>query len=85
MKIRLNSPAAAAAAMVAHYDAARAAVQAERPGLFGKELDRKARKAALKAAGIDLPAGMTIAWATPEGWGAGRLGYRAQQAQGMLA
>jgi hypothetical protein len=37
-------------------------------GLFGKVLDNKARKLALKMAGLSLPDGKTIAWATPDGW-----------------
>lgn len=63
-------------AMTANYDRARKELLAERPGLFGKQLDNKARKLALKLAGIELPEGCTIAWATPSGWGNGRAGYR---------
>ncbi|MDO4687084.1 MAG: hypothetical protein Q4A92_11115 [Corynebacterium sp.] len=60
-------------AMLAHYDEAR--VQLERKGLFGKDLDRKARKLALRLGGVRLPEGVTLAWATPDGWAEG--GYRA--------
>ena len=61
-------------AMIAHYDEARA--QLEHKGLFGKELDRKARKLALRLGGVRLPEGATIAWATPDDWAEG--GYRAE-------
>ena len=72
---------AAQAAIAAHYDTARAELSAA--GLFGKELDRKARKLALKMGGLTLPEGWTIAMVTPPGWGQGRLGYRGQNAQDM--
>jgi hypothetical protein len=62
----------AIAAMIKHYPAARKQLSAA--GHFGKTLDQKARKLALKMAGIELPEGQTIAWATPEGWCEG--GYR---------
>ena len=60
---------AAQAAIAAHYDTARAELAAE--GLFGKELDRKARKLAFKMGGFTLPEGWTIAMVTPLGWGQG--------------
>ena len=72
---------AAQAAIAAHYDTARAELSTE--GLFGKELDRKARKLALKIGGFTLPEGWNIAMVTPTGWGQGRLGYRAQNAKDM--
>ena len=72
---------AAHAAITAHYDTARAELAVA--GLFGKELDRKARKLALKMSGFTLPEGWTIAMVTPTGWGQGQLGYRAQKAQDM--
>lgn len=59
-------------AIIKNYDAARE--QLSRKGVFGKELDRKARKLALRMAGIQLPDGATLAWATPDDWAAG--GYR---------
>lgn len=62
-------------AMIDHYDAARA--ELGKTGAFGKDLDRKARKLALRMAGIRLPEGASIAWATPDDWGRGPLGYRA--------
>jgi hypothetical protein len=62
----------AMSALRQHYDEARR--QLAYSGLFGKVLDNKARKLALKLAGITLPEGATIAWATPEGWSDG--GYR---------
>lgn len=73
----------AIAAMVANYDEGRKQVLAERPELFGKLLDNRARKMALKLAGISLPEGFTIAWATPEGWGKGSSGYRGGNAHQM--
>ena len=73
----------ATSAMVANYDEGRKQVLAERPELFGKLLDNKARKMALKLAGIALPDGFTIAWATPEGWGKGSHGYRGGNAHQM--
>ena len=72
---------AAQAAIAAHYDTARAKLGAA--GLFGKELDRKARKLAFKMGGCTLPDGWTIAMVTPPGWGQGSLGYRGQKAQDM--
>lgn len=72
---------AACEAMAAHYDAARA--QLANGGGFGKVLDRKARKLAIQLSGVKLPEGSTIAWATPDGWGAGPLGYRGQTALDM--
>lgn len=68
-----NAQKLAQQAMIDHYDEARA--QLGRTGLFGKELDRKARKLALRLGGIRLPEGATIAWATPDDWAEG--GYRA--------
>jgi hypothetical protein len=62
----------ARAAVVAHYQ--EALHQFDGSGLFGKKLDNKARKLALKIAGITLPTGCTIAWATPENWN--QRGYR---------
>jgi len=59
-------------AMEQHYPQARQ--QLANAGAFGKILDNKARKLALKIAGIELPAGSTIAWATPDDWG--KDGYR---------
>lgn len=73
---------AACAAMTSHYDQARA--ELARSGLFGKTLDNKARKLALKLAGVSLPEGRTIAWATPDGWADGP-GYRGQTAKQMQA
>lgn len=73
---------AACEAMATHYDAARAQL-ANAAGGFGKELDRKARKLAIKLSGVQLPEWATIAWATPDGWGTGPLGYRAQSAKTM--
>lgn len=70
-------------AMVANYDKARAQLLTARPELFGKILDNKSRKLSLKMAGVELPEGITIAWATPAGWGHGRDGYRATNAAGM--
>lgn len=55
-------------AMVANYGKARAEMLRIRPELFGDLLDNKARKLALKMAGIVLPVGLTIAYATPENW-----------------
>lgn len=60
--------------MVTNYPLARAQVLANNPGLFGKTLDNKARKQALRMAGIELQEGMTIAWATPDDWA--KNGYR---------
>lgn len=62
----------AIAAMVKFYPQARK--QLGSTGLIGKALDNKARKLALKLAGIELPEGYTIAWATPDDWG--KDGYR---------
>lgn len=73
--------AAAQTAIAAHYDAARAELSAL--GWFGKELDRKARKVALKKGGFGLPEGWTIAMVTPPNWGHGALGYRGQSALDM--
>ena len=67
-----NAQKLAQQAMIAHYDEARA--QLERKGLFGKNLDNKARKLALRLGGIRLPEWATVAWATPDDWAAG--GYR---------
>lgn len=72
---------AAQAAIAAHYDAARAEVAAK--GLFGKTLDRKARKLAFKMGGFTLPDGWTIAMVTPPNWNRGALGYRGQTAKDM--
>ena len=72
---------AAARAMLSNYDAARAKLAAT--GLFGKTLDRQDRKLALSMGGVEIPEGMTVARATPHGWGAGPLGYRGQTAQDM--
>ncbi len=72
---------AAQAAIAAHYDTARAELATT--GLFGKELDRKARKLAFKMGGFTLPEGRTIAMMTPPGWGQGPLGYRGQSARDM--
>lgn len=65
---------AAKAAIVRNYPAARAELSSGKNMFFGKELDRKARKLALKMGGFELPEGWTIAMVTLEGWGAG--GYR---------
>jgi len=59
-------------AMQVHYEAARR--QLADAGVFGKALDNKARKLALKMSGKELPIGMNIAFATPDGWGSN--GYR---------
>lgn len=59
-------------AIINNYDAAREQLSCK--GLFGKELDRKARELSLRMAGIQLPDGATLAWATPDGWVTG--GYR---------
>lgn len=59
-------------AMIDHYDEALAQLECE--GLFGKALDRKARKLALRLGGVRLPEWATIAWATPDDWATG--GYR---------
>ena len=50
-------------AIAQHFEAA--AKQLGDQGLFGKELNRKARKLALKMAGYKLPEGVTIAWCSP--------------------
>lgn len=63
---------AAITAMTKHYPQARK--QLADAGAFGKDLDRKARKLALRLAGVELPEGFTIAWATPDDWAAD--GYR---------
>ena len=47
-----------------HYSAA--AEQLANQGAFGKELNRKARKLALKMGGYKLPEGVNIAWCSPE-------------------
>ncbi len=60
--------------MVEFYPVARA--ELEKKGLFGKVLDNKSRKLALKMAGVKLFF-HTVAWATPEGWGSN--GYRDHQ------
>lgn len=75
--------AKAQAAMAAKYEEGRAQALAKDPGLFGKQLDRAARRRAIQLAGVQLPAGMTIAWATPAGWGHGPLGYRGQTSEKM--
>lgn len=59
-------------AIINNYDAAREQLSCK--GLVGKELDRKARELSLRMAGIKLPDGATLAWATPDGWVTG--GYR---------
>ena len=53
-------------AIINNYDAAREQLSCK--GLFGKELDLEARKLSLSMAGIQLPDGATLAWATPDGW-----------------
>lgn len=63
---------AAQSAMQVHYTEARR--QLAGAGAFGKTLDLKARKLALRLAGVTLPPGATIAWATPADWAEG--GYR---------
>jgi hypothetical protein len=72
---------AAKAAIIEHYATARE--QLSKAGAFGKELDRKARKHALKLGGFELPEGWTIAMVTPANWGRGALGYRANTAKDM--
>lgn len=67
--------------MTAHYSAARK--QLANAGSFGKKLDYKARKLALRLSGECFPPDMTIAWATPDGWGSGPLGYRASTVEQM--
>ena len=67
-----NTQQLAQQAIIDNYDAARE--QLANKGMFGKTLDQKARKLALRMAGIKLPEGATIAWATPDDWAAG--GYR---------
>lgn len=59
-------------AMIKFYPQARQ--QLAETGAFGKTLDNKARKLAIKLAGIILPDGLTIAWATPDDWASD--GYR---------
>ena len=76
MAVHAEDAKAAQAAMVDHYNEALEQISRERPGLFGKELDRKARRRALRLAGVTLPEGATIAWATPPEWATG--GYRRQ-------
>ena len=56
---------AAKSAVAANYESARAELAVKH---FGKELDRKARKLALKMGGFELPEGWTIAMVTPDGW-----------------
>ena len=46
-----------------HFEAA--AKQLADAGAFGKKLDNKARKLALKMGGYKLPEGVTIAWCSP--------------------
>jgi hypothetical protein len=53
-------------AMIDNYPAARN--ELSNIGMFGKQLDLKSRKLALKLAGLTLPEGKTVAWATPSGW-----------------
>lgn len=67
----------AIAAMVSFYPQARRELTLSST-LFGKALDRHSRRLALKLSGVELPEGMTIAWATPPGWG--KDGYRAAKA-----
>ena len=67
-----NTQQLAQQAIIDNYDAARE--QLANKGMFGKTLDQKARKLALSMAGIQLPDGATLAWATPDDWAAG--GYR---------
>ena len=50
-------------AIATHYETA--AKKLSDKGVFGKELNRKARKLALKMAGYKLPEGVTIAWCSP--------------------
>lgn len=71
-------------AMLAHYDQARQQLADSNPGLFGKHLDNKARKLALKLACVVLPEGATVAYATPDDWGTGRPGYRGRTVADML-
>lgn len=72
--------ALAAEAMREHFS--RAAAELAGRGKFGKDLDRRARKLALRMGGWRLPAGVTIAWATPDGWAAG--GYRGAAIMGRV-
>lgn len=51
-------------AIETHYEAA--AKQLVEKGAFGKELNRKARKLALKMGGYKLLEGVNIAWCSPE-------------------
>ena len=46
-----------------HFEAA--AKQLAEKGTFGKKLNNKARKLALKMGGYKLPEGMCIAWCSP--------------------
>lgn len=55
----------AAAAIEQHYKAARAVLEVT--GQFDKNLDRKARKLALRMGGLKVPEGACIAWATVQG------------------
>lgn len=70
-------------AIARHYDEAREVLS--KTGGFGKELDRKSRKLALRMASLKVPEGACIAWATADGWGSGLLGYRGQKAADMQA
>lgn len=65
-------------AMREHFP--RAARELANRGKFGKDLDRKARKMALRLGGWRLPPGVTIAWATPDEWATG--GYRSAAIMG---
>ncbi len=77
-----TTQAQAKAAVIEHYNDARAQLSAT--GAFGKNLDRKARKLALRLGGLRLPEQYDIAWATPSVWGAN--GYRCTtSAQHMAA
>lgn len=86
--ITTNSPSqraaqikAAQTVLLQHYAAARA--ELARGGMFGKQLDQKARKLALRMGSHTLPEGWTIATVTPAGWG--RFGYRAEDISRALA
>ena len=63
---------AAQDAIAKNYNEARGLLASK--GLFGKTLDNKARKLALRMGGFKLPDGWTIARVTPSNWGS--WGYR---------
>jgi hypothetical protein len=84
-KLTLKDQARAQLAVVENYEAGRKQVLSdpEHLGEFGKRLDNKARKAALRIAGVELPEGLNVAWATPEDWHQG--GYRAEDRAAKVA